>query len=132
MKEVIRMNEKRENHYANAYDVPADIVVHRMKANSCTDADAARLADSLAHLRGAEAEEKKAEAVKEKNKTDFWGKVFDCLATVMAGLAGGLAMVAVAKVRTKGHIDAIDHVAFYEDADVIFTGKKMNETGKID
>lgn len=123
---------KRKEHYAKSYDEPAKAIEHRMTRESCSDADAAKLGEALAKLRGAEAEEKKAESVNNKNKTDILGKILEFAGCVAAGIIGGLFSVKVANIKVHGHIDAIDHVAFYENSDVIFTGRKLGEVGKID
>lgn len=123
---------KKEKHYAESYDEPAKAIVHRMTRESCSDDDAAKLGESLAKLRGAEAEERKAEAVNNKNRADILGKILDFAGCVAAGIIGGLFAVKVANIKVNGHINAIDHVAFYEDSDVIFTGRKLGEVGKID
>jgi hypothetical protein len=102
-----------------------DCMIRRMKSESCDDENAAKLADAYSKVINTEAENR-------KNKNDFWGSLLNVFATVIGGVIAGGATYLVAKTRANAHINAIDHVAFYEDNDVIFTGKKFNEIGKIE
>ena len=104
------------------------------EAMQCEPDDEKRkwLLDAIVRL---EAQENKSRelAIQEKQlDTTKKIEVWKVLGSIGVGVIGFAGLILSSWIKAAAHQEAIDRVAHYENGDVIFTGKKWNEIGKID
>ena len=112
----------------------AEQISFMYEALQCESDDEKRkwIADAIIRL---EAQENKSRevAIQEEQlnatkKIELW-KVLGSIGVGVIGFAG---LILSSWIKAAAHQEAIDRVASYESGDVIFTGKKWNEIGRID
>lgn len=112
----------------------AEQISFMYEALQCESDDEKRkwISDAIIRLEAQESKSREL-AIQEKQldaakRIELW-KVLGSIGVGVIGFAG---LILSSWIKAAAHQEAIDRVASYESGDVIFTGKKWNEIGRID